>query len=243
MSRQGVTGTGRRYVVVAGLLVVTTALSWVLARSAREDHDVRLQELPTVIGPWRGRDEALKKPDLVYAVLETSNVLSREYRNAGGGEERVDLLITYFRQGHRGFHPPEVSFVGAGNRIVQAGIVSIPRGAGDGVPRLEANMFRGRTSSGDVLFLYWFISGERSMASYYKSSAYRVWDAIWRRPSSASMVRVALPLVNGDLERTMAAAEQFIGDLRPLLPRYLVEARRGESPGSDEVKRGQHDDP
>jgi EpsI family protein len=215
-------------VVVAGMLAVAAALSWAVARSEREEHDVRLRELPTVIGPWHGRDEELKKPDLVYAVLETSSVLSREYRNAQAGEERVDLLITYFRQGHRGFHPPEVSFVAAGNRIVETGIVSLPRRVGDGLPSMEANMFRGRTSSGEVLFLYWFISGERSMASYYKSSAYRVWDAIWRRPASASMVRVALPLVDGDVERTMATAEKFIGDLRPLLPRYLAEGRRAE---------------
>ena len=66
------------------------------------------------------------------------------------------------------------------------------------------------------------------MPSYYRSSAYRIWDAMWRRPTSASMVRVALPLVNGDVERTMATAEKFIGDLRPLLPRYLVEGRRAE---------------
>ena len=66
------------------------------------------------------------------------------------------------------------------------------------------------------------------MPSYYRSSAYRIWDAMWRRPTSASMVRVALPLVNGDVEGTMAMAEKFVGDLQPLLPRYLVERRRAE---------------
>jgi hypothetical protein len=68
---------------------------------------------------------------------------------------------------------------------------------------MEANVFRGRTSTGGVLFLDWFISGERSMA-------------------------IALPFVNGDVERAMATAEQFVGDLRPLLPRHLVEGRRAE---------------
>lgn len=67
-----------------------------------------------------------------------------------------------------------------------------------GPTELEANMFRGRTSGGEVLFPYWFITGGRPMASYCRSSAYRVWEAIWRRPASASMVRVALSIRNGD---------------------------------------------
>jgi EpsI family protein len=215
----------RRYVVVGGMLLATAGLSWALTRSEHEEHDVMLSELPIVIGPWHGRDEALKKPDLVYAVLETTSVLSRVYRNPEAGDERIDLLITYFRKGHRGFHPPEVSFVAAGNRIVEARTVSIAGGR-DGLPSMEANMFRGRTPAGEVVFLYWFIAGGRSMASYYKSSAYRVWDAIRQRSSSASMVRVALPIRNGNLDTTMATAERFIHDLQPLLPRYLAEGRR-----------------
>ena len=225
------TANVRRYVVVVGMLLVTAGLSWTLARSQSEEYDVMLKELPTVIGPWQGRDEALKRPDLVYAVLETSSVLSRVYRNSQAEDEVVDLLITYFRKGHRGFHPPEVSFLAGGNTIVEARTVSIPRRVGNGPPSVEVNMFLGRTPGGEILFLYWFIAGERSMASYYKSSAYLVWDAIRQRPTSASMVRLALPLVNGDVERTMGTAETFIGDLRPLLPRYLVEGRRPELRG------------
>jgi len=208
------------------MLLVAAALSWAVTRSQSEEYDVILKELPTVIGPWEGRDQELKKLDLVYAVLETRSVLSRVYRNVQAGDEEVDLLITFFKKGHRGFHPPEVSFLAGGNTIVEAGIVAIPRRIGNRPPAVEANMFRGRTSSGEVLFLYWFIAGERSMASYYKSSAYLVWDAIRQRPTSASMVRLALPLVDGDVERTMGTAEKFIGDLLPLLPQYLVEGRR-----------------
>jgi EpsI family protein len=167
----------------------------------------------------------LAKPDMVYAVLETSAVLSRIYRRPGGSDT-VDLLVTYFERGHRGFHPPEVSFVAAGNTISRSGLVRVGLGDTAGSPQLEANMFLGTTPTGQVLFLYWFGVGDRWTASYLRGSVQLLWNAVWRRPSAASMVRIALPVVDGDVERTRATAQQFSRVILPLLPEYLTERPR-----------------
>lgn len=213
----------RRYYVVIVMFLVSALLSWELARSQWEEYEARLSELPMTIGSWQGRDVELKRAERVYAVLETSVMLSRVYKNSSTRSERVDLLVTYFKRGHRGFHPPEVSFVASGNTIIKSGTVRIPLGDGVNAPQLEANMFLGRTPAGEELFLYWFGIGERWMASYYKGSAYLLWNTLLRRPSPASMVRVALPVVNGDLEKTMGAAREFIRQLMLVLPEYLKE--------------------
>ena len=116
----------RRYRIAAGLLLGSALLSWSLAQSDAVRYEVRLNELPMTLGPWEGRTEALTRADLVHAVLETSAVLSRTYVTRDGRGDRIDLLITYFERGHRGFHPPEVSFVASGHTIVRADRVGIP---------------------------------------------------------------------------------------------------------------------
>lgn len=216
----------RRYLVVIGLLGVSAMLSWNLAGSRPGGQGTRLDKFPMVIGSWQGRDVGLSNMDVVYAVLETSAVLQRVYENSNAKGEVVDLLVTYFQKGHRGFHPPEVSFVASGNVITKSGIVRLPLAGGEGAPQLEANMFLGKTPSGEQLFLYWFGIGDHWMAGYYRGTAYLLWNTLLQRPSSASMVRLALPVVNGDLKRTMATATEFIRQIVPVLPEYLTEEPR-----------------
>jgi EpsI family protein len=216
---------GRRYAVVIGMLAVSAALSLWVARARQEDYQVRLHEFPLSLGEWTGRDVDLKKLDVVYAVLETSAVLSRVYRRPGNGET-VDLLVTYFEHGHRGFHPPEVSFVAAGNTVIRSGLVRMVFGDEIGSRPLEANMFLGQTPTGQVLFLYWFGLGDQWMASYLKGSVRALWNTMLGRRSAASMVRIALPVIDGDVERTMATARQFTRLILPRLPEYLTERSR-----------------
>ncbi len=216
-------GREKRYYIIIGMLLVSVVLTCSLERSRGEGYKVRLKEFPMSISTWQGRDVELKKLELVYAVLETTSILSRIYENSRARGEVVDLLVTYFERGHRGFHPPEVSFVAQGNTIIKSGIVHIPLADGANAPGLEANMFLGKTPIGEVLFLYWFGIGDRSMASYYKGSVYLLWNTLLQRPTTASMVRVSLPLVNGDFERTMLTARGFIRQIVPMLPKYMTQ--------------------
>ena len=217
--------TRRRYSVVMGILAVSAVLSLWLGSGRHEGYETKLHELPLTVDGWMGRDVELSRPDMVYAVLETSAVLSRVYRGPREGD-RVDLLVTYFERGHRGFHPPEVSFVAGGNRIIQSGLVRIPLGDEAGSPGLEANMFLGETPAGQVLFVYWFGIGDQWMASYLKGSVQLLWNAVLRRRSAAGMVRIALPVVGGDVDRAMATARQFTRLILPLLAEYLTERSR-----------------
>jgi EpsI family protein len=221
--------TRRRYALVIGILAVSAVLSLWLARTGHEGYEVRLHELPLTLGEWMGRDVELGKLDMVYAVLETSAVLSRVYRRPREGDT-VDLLVTYFERGHRGFHPPEVSFVAGGNRIIRSGLVRVTLSDGAGSPPLEANMFLGETPTGQVLFLYWFGIGDQWMASYLKGSVQLLWNAMLRRRSAAGMVRIALPVVGGDVDRTMATARDFTRLILPLLLEYLTERSRAGGP-------------
>lgn len=213
-----------RYGLAIGMLLVTAAVSWKLFRSHPQVYAVRLDEFPMVIGSWEGKDIKLDNLELVTSVLETKTLLTRIYVNSEAKNEIVDLFITYSERTSRGFHPPEVSFVARGSTIVKTGIVYIPLIKGRSAPRLQANMFLGETSAnGKTLFLYWFGIGDRLMANYYKSSLYLLWDTMRGKKSPASMVRIALPLINDNFEKTMAVATDFIQQIVPVIPGYLTE--------------------
>jgi EpsI family protein len=215
----------KRYRITVGLLLASALVSWGLALSQAVGYGVRLDELPMTLGAWEGAPDRSTRLDLLQAVLETSTVLERTYVKRGGGGDRLALLVTYFERGHRGFHPPEVSFVASGHTIVRADHVAVLLSDDPSGPRLAANRFLGRTPTGEVLFLYWFGVGDEAMASYYRAFLVRLWDAVLQRPRPASMVRVALPVME-DVERTMATATEFVRLLVPVLADYLVERPR-----------------
>lgn len=204
--------------------MVTAFLTWRLVQSQPGGYEIRLDEFPLAIGSWQGKDIEMDKLDLVYAVLETKTILSRLYINSEAENEIIDFFVTYSEKTSRGFHPPEVSFVASGKTIVKAGIEYIPLSNGENAPRLETNMFLGKTPRGRVLFLYWFSVGDRLMANYYKSSLYLLWDTMRGKNSPTTMVRLAMPLVDDDFEKTMAVATDFIQQIMPLVPEYIKRA-------------------
>ncbi|NOX98054.1 MAG: EpsI family protein [Nitrospirae bacterium] len=228
-----------KYFVVIGMLLATALLSQGLFRSRPTSYKVKLDQFPLTIGSWKGKDIKLGQRKLVYAVLETKTILSRLYVNSKAKDEVVDFLVIYSERTSRGFHPPEVSFVAAGNTIVKSGIEYIPLSKEKNAPQLETNMFLGKTPRGRVLFLYWFSVGDRLMANYYKSSLYLLWDTIKGKDSPTTMVRLAMPLVDDDLEKTMAVATSFIQQIIPILPEYTNRVSQKNTLGSEgQVQKG-----
>jgi len=217
-----------KYFVVIGMLFITALLSWRFVRSQPKSYEIRLEEFPLTIGSWQGKDIKLDRLNLIYAVLETKTILSRLYVNPKAENEVIDFFVIYSERTKRGFHPPEVSFVASGKTIVKSGIEYIPLSSGENAPKLETNMFLGKTPRGRVLFLYWFSVGDRLMANYYKSSLYLLWDTIKGKNSPTTMVRLAMPLVDDDFEKTMAVATGFIQQIVPILPEYTRRVTKDE---------------
>ncbi len=213
-----------KYFIVIGLFLVTIFVSRELLYTPLRAYEIRLDEFPLTIGSWEGRDSALGHSlALIHAVLGTKAVLPRLYVNTEAEGQWIDLFVTYSEKDHRAFHPPAVSFIAAGGTIIKSGIEYIPLLNREKVPELRINMFLGKTPEGKVIYLYWFGIGDRLMANYYLSALYLLWDTIRGIDSPISMVRVAIPLIDGDFEKTMEVATGFIQQIVPLLPEYLVE--------------------
>ena len=213
-----------KYFIVIGLFLVTVFFSRELLYAPPRVYEIRLDEFPLTIGSWEGQASELSASiERIHAVLGTKAVLPRLYINSEAENQVIDLFVTYSEKDHRAFHPPGVSFVAAGNTIIKSGIECIPLLDREKVPELRVNMFLGKTPHGKIIYLYWFGIGDRLLANYYLSALYLLWDTIRGVDSPISMVRVAIPLIDDDLEKTMEVATGFIQQIVPLLPEYLVE--------------------
>ena len=78
------------YILIVALLVVTSLVSIRLYFRQRTDHDlVDVHTFPHTIGSWGGKDLAIT--EMEYDILETRNLISREYSN--GEKEKIYLFI------------------------------------------------------------------------------------------------------------------------------------------------------
>ena len=102
-----------------GVIVIMLSLSGILSlnqyfkeRVSRDKADIR--SFPYVVGDWKGKDLEIK--DYEYKMLETRNLISREYINSSN--QKLCLFIIYSETNRSVFHPPEVCMLGSGVTIV-----------------------------------------------------------------------------------------------------------------------------
>ena len=103
------------YIFVVILLLMTCIFSIDLFYKQRNDNDaVDMHNFPHTIDVWQGEDFAITEKE--YDILETRNLISRDYVNGNTGE-KIHLFIIYSETNRSVFHPPEVCFIGSGITI------------------------------------------------------------------------------------------------------------------------------
>jgi hypothetical protein len=85
--------------------------------SAVKDAAARLDRLPSVIGPWQGRDQELEADAIVQGRL--AGYLWRNYQNPTT-HESVSVLMVCGRPGPISVHTPEACYTGAGWEMMGA---------------------------------------------------------------------------------------------------------------------------
>ncbi len=104
-----------RYLLIIFLLILTATLVNALQYDSSQDDTAEftmLQEIPMQIGDWQGRD--LPLDDSVYNILETRNIIHRNYTNTEG--DTILLSIVYYNDTKVDFHAPEACLGGRGER-------------------------------------------------------------------------------------------------------------------------------
>jgi len=208
----------RNYLTVIVLLTISLLGLLYLGQSrGSAASEIGLQDIPYTIGEWHGH--SLNVSEWTYAILETEDLLVREYTNPRG--EKVWLAIVYCAGNRGAFHPPELCYLGGGNELLDKGVerIEIP-GTGEDSYSIQANRLIVQDRAGKQVAWYWFTAAGRIVPSYLRQQCYIIWDELRRNRSGGTLVRISTRVTGDDLKEADARGKDFISQLLPVLKRH-----------------------
>ncbi len=212
---------GARYWLMVAVFLVATAGMAHLTHGESTPPAKPMSEFPTKIGPWASVIEWPLDKETVD-LLGVTDYLSRGYWEPGMAQNLLGLYIGYFRSQRTGasIHSPKNCLPGAGWNPTQSSIYPLKLDDGRTVP---INLYTLRKGLDSEVVLYWYQSHGRIVASEYWGKFYLVYDALRLNRTDAALVRITVPVDNGDeakaQERALSFAKQITGDLDEIIPR------------------------
>jgi EpsI family protein len=210
----------RYWLMVAVLLGATTGMAY-LSHGEATPPAKPLSEFPVQVGQYSKVIEwPLDKETL--DILKLTDYLNRGYWAPGMNRDLMGLYIGYFRSQRTGasIHSPKNCLPGAGWNPMQATIYQLPLDDGRTVP---VNLYVLRKASDEELVLYWYQSHGRIVASEYWGKFYLVYDALRLNRTDAALVRITIPVEDGDeaaaKKRAIGFAQQVAMDVEQIIPR------------------------
>lgn len=172
------------YIAIMVMLLVSGFLSanlFLREKIARDKIDIK--SFPYKIGDWKGKD--LEVTEQEYKILETRNLVLREYTNKSG--KKASLFIIYSETNRSVFHPPEVCLIGSGIAIVDKKSEEIK------IDRVSfcANKLYTEKNGLKETVLYSYKAGRTYTDNYYFQQAYLALNQIFGRRIPGATVRVS----------------------------------------------------
>ncbi|RKY33641.1 MAG: EpsI family protein [Candidatus Omnitrophota bacterium] len=198
----------KSYIVIIGILSLSLLLVMKVEGSKKIlSSGAPLETIPFYIGDWKGKDLEISKD--VYEVLETKDIVMREYKDSQGVP--VWLAIIYSKDNPDSFHPPEICYVGGGVKLINKKKEKIKLNENE---YLTLNKLTMQTPSGIVKAWYWFVAGDKFMDSYYLQQFYLIWNTLINRETSGALIRVSIA---GNSEVLEEKAKLFIKEVVPYI--------------------------
>ncbi|MFA6320569.1 MAG: exosortase C-terminal domain/associated protein EpsI [Candidatus Omnitrophota bacterium] len=187
------------------LLAVTSFFSLNLYLREKVAHDkLNISAFPQNVLGWQGRDLLITEKE--YSILETRNLISREYKNAAG--ERLFLFIIYSETNRAVFHPPEVCLIGSGIEIVDKKTEKVKVNK----QTFAVNkLYIEKKNSLKELVLYCYRAGGMYTDNFFLQQAYLALHQIFGKQIPGATIRVSMSL-KGSEEATLPSVEEFLSE-------------------------------
>ncbi|MCR4337393.1 MAG: EpsI family protein [Candidatus Omnitrophica bacterium] len=208
-------GLDKNLIMILACLIISAALSWTLYfKEYHQTDTVDIHRFPKDIKGWTSRELPITEEE--YAILETRNVLAREYQNAKG--QKLYLLLVYSQSNRKVSHPPEICYTGGGLNILKKERIWLLNDSHD---RLEANKLLLEQGEMRQLSFYWFKIGDSFTASYWKQQILMALKSLIGKSSSSALVRVSLTMEEGKESPAIGLAQEFTRLIKPYVLQYL----------------------
>jgi EpsI family protein len=210
----------RYWLMVAVLLGATTGMAY-LSHGESTPLAKPLAQFPAQVGPYT---KVIEWPLDTYTlgILKVTDYLNRGYWTPGMNRDLMGLYIGYFKSQRTGatIHSPKNCLPGAGWNPQQASTYQLPLPDGRTAP---VNLYILRKGDDEELVLYWYQSHGRIVASEYWGKFYLVYDALRLNRTDAALIRITVPIDDGDestaKQRAIAFAKQVAMDVEQIIPR------------------------
>ena len=202
--------------MVAAAFVATYLLTHATAPAAPPSAP-SLASLPFELAPWTGTDAPPLAPD-VAEVLAADEYVRRYYTSAAGS---IEMDVSYYTQPRVGttMHSPLNCLPGNGWEVTSVRTRQLDTAAGSWGVR-ELTVQRGATT---YALTYWVQSRDRIISDEFSARFHLLGDALRRRPTDASLVRVMMPS-----SREAIAERETIADFATrLIPEIARRLRVG----------------
>jgi EpsI family protein len=194
--------------ILTAVLLAQAAFVYGFSRNEVIPQNRPLSEVPRQFEAWTLQQEGVVEKE-VQDVLKADELLTRTYVNL---EKQIGahLFVAYFRSQRTGQapHSPKNCLPGSGwvPSLQDTVRINVP-GRPDAI---EANRYVVGKGDQKSLVLYWYQSRDRVVASEYTAKFYVVADALRYNRTDTALVRVILPIVDNDIERSQKAAIDFV---------------------------------
>ncbi|MCE5314971.1 MAG: exosortase C-terminal domain/associated protein EpsI [Armatimonadota bacterium] len=203
------------YALVFGILIVAViATYWMREKPTQVLFSPDLASFPKKISRWDGQDMEMTKE--VRDLLNADTVLSRSYVNTQYGDD-AGLLVVYRKYGRRDFiHRPEACYPAAGWKIVETGFTTLPYNG----KNVQAVKVIAEKDGAREIIVYWFASGDRTVANYMKQQYMMAMDRFQTRKYGWTFIRVNCRVLDSD-EATMDTIRGFCRSISDPLVKVL----------------------
>ncbi len=201
----------KNFFIVLTILVVAAVVGLASYLPSRFEAaaETKVTAFPKTIGKWQSKDIELSKND--YAILETTNLIMREYKNPKG--EIVYLYIVYSGDNRNVIHPPEICYSGGGATIIEKSVLPLNNA-------LKVNKFVIEEGDSRQLVVYWFKSRDLQTYNYFKQQLKVVTDRMLRKKTSGALIRISTNIKDNNEKAAIQLIQSFASQIEPLVEKY-----------------------
>lgn len=203
------------YVFVVVLLAAAGGLSLLLYyRQMLPVDRVEISSFPKELGEWHGEDIVVD--ERTYEILETRNVLARNYKSSRGN---VYFFIVFSETNRKVSHPPEVCYTGGGTEVFEKGYYTLDTTAMK--EPLLINKFIAQKGNAKELVFYWYKAGGIFTSNYLRQQMKIMLGQLGGKQMSGALVRVSVPIIDNNESKAIETLKEFSSLAIPLILKHL----------------------
>ena len=201
----------KTFLFIALILILVAVFSLISYMPIKPNAAMKISvtDFPKTIGEWVSKDIPLD--ERVYALLETKNLIMRNYLNKQG--EAVNCYIIYSQDNRKVAHPPEICLQGEGATVVEKTAMQVTDSIKATKLVLEKPLSRD-------LVIYWYKAGNLNTNDYIKQQLKIVINRMLRKSSSGALIRISTEIKGDNQDKALSLIQSFAIQIEPLIQKY-----------------------